>query len=305
MSSRDAARARARGFAYALGAYAIWGLIPVYFKLVAAAPALELLAHRVLWAFALLLPIGWRRDRFAELWRALASRQVLFGLAASTVLLAVNWLIYIWAVYGSRIVEASLGYFLTPLVNVLLGVVALKERLERPVAVALALAGLGVAWLTLAAARPPWIAVGLALSFGSYGLVRKLVRGVGAMAGLTVETALLAPLALGYLAWARERGTLAFLAGPSLLDLLLVLAGPITAIPLLLFAAALARLPLSSLGFMQYVSPSMQFLLAVLVFGEPFSRAQAGAFGLIWLALVLFALHTLRRGAAEPVMEPE
>lgn len=305
MASRDAAHARARGYACALGAYSIWGLIPVYFKLVAAAPALELLSHRVLWAFALLVPIGWHRDRLAELRRALASRQARIGLAASTVLIAVNWLVYIGAVYGGRIVEASLGYFLTPLVNVLLGVVALKERLERPVALALVLAGGGVAWLALAASRPPWIALGLALSFGSYGLVRKLVRGVGAMAGLTVETALLAPLALGYLAWARERGTLAFLSGRPLLDALLVLAGPITAVPLLLFAAALARLPLSSLGFLQYVSPSMQFLLAVLVYGEPFSTAQAGAFGLIWLALVLFALHSLRRGAAEPVMEPE
>ena len=302
MASADAARAR--GYAYALGAYSIWGLIPVYFKLVAAAPPLELLSHRVLWAFALLVPVGWRRDRFLEVRRALGSRPARLGLGVSTVLIAVNWLIYIWAVYGGRIVEASLGYFLTPLVNVLLGVVVLKERLERPVALALVLAGCGVAWLALAAARPPWIALGLALSFGSYGLVRKLVRGVGAMAGLTVETALLSPLALTYLAWARERSTLAFLSGSAPLDALLVLAGPITAVPLLLFAGALARLPLSSLGFLQYLSPSMQFLLAVLVYGEPFSAAQAGAFGLIWLALVLFALHTLRRGAAEPVMEP-
>ncbi len=295
---------RGRGYAYALGAYSIWGLIPVYFKLVASAPALELLSHRVLWAFALLLPIGCRQDRLVELRRALRSRPARRGLAASTVLIATNWLIYIWAVFGGRIVEASLGYFLTPLVNVLLGVVVLKERLERPVAVALAIAAGGVLWLTLLSGRPPWIAVGLALSFGSYGLVRKLVKDVGALAGLTVETALLCPLALAYLAWARERGALAFLAGSPSLDVLLLLAGPVTAIPLLLFAGAVARLPLSSLGLLQYVSPSVQFLLAVLVYGEPFTAARAGAFGLIWLALVLFAAHTLRRGAAEPVMEP-
>jgi chloramphenicol-sensitive protein RarD len=183
--------------------------------------------------------------------------------------------------------------------------VVLRERLERPVVAVLAVAACGVAWLAVVAGRPPWISFGLALSFGSYGLARKLVRGVGAVAGLTVETGLLSPLALGYLAWARERGTLAFHSGSPLFDLLLALAGPITAIPLLLFAGALARLPLSSLGFLQYVSPSMQFLLAVLVYGEPFNAAQAGAFGLIWLALALFGFHTLRRGAAEPVMEPD
>ena len=298
------AAGRRRGYAYALGAYTTWGFIPVYFKLVAAAPPLELLSHRVLWAFLLLLPIGWRRDRLGELGRALRSREARRGLFVSTVLIAVNWLIYIWAVFGGRIVEASLGYFLTPLVSVLLGVFVLKERLERPVALSLAIAACGVVWLTLLSGRPPWIAVGLALSFGSYGLARKLVRGVGAVAGLTVETALLSGLAVGYLAWSHGRGTLAFLSVSPRLDVLLLLAGPITAIPLLLFAGAVARLPLSSLGFLQYVSPSMQFLLAVLVYGEPFSAAQAGAFGVIWLALVVFAAHTLRRGAPEPVMEP-
>jgi chloramphenicol-sensitive protein RarD len=172
------------------------------------------------------------------------------------------------------------------------------------VAIALGLAACGVLWLVVLSGRVPWIAAALALSFGSYGLVRKLVRGVGAVAGLTVETAFLSPLAVGYLVWAHQRGTLAFLAGSPRLAVLLALAGPITAIPLLFFAGAVARLPLSSLGFLQYVSPSMQFLLAVFVYGEPFAMAQAGAFGLIWLALALFALHTLRRGAAEPVMEP-
>jgi chloramphenicol-sensitive protein RarD len=293
-----------RGYGYALGAYAIWGLIPAYFKLVVSAPPLELLAHRVVWALVMLLPIGWRQDRLADFARALGSSRARLGLAASTVLIAINWLVYIWAVASQRIVEASLGYFLTPLVSVLLGVVVLKERLERKVALALSLAAGGVAWLTLASWRAPWISVALALSFGSYGLVRKLVKGTGAVAGLTVETLLLSPLCLGYLVWAHARGTLAFRAGAPVLDALLVLAGPVTAIPLLLFAGAIARLPLSSLGFLQYVSPSMQFLLAVLVYGEPFAAAQAGAFGLIWIALVVFAVHTLRRGAAEPVMEP-
>jgi chloramphenicol-sensitive protein RarD len=296
---------RGRGYAYALGAYAIWGLIPAYFKLLTSTPPLELISHRVLWAFLLLLPVGWRRDRHAELRRALRSREARLGLSASTLLIAVNWLVYIWAVFGGRIVEASLGYFLTPLVSVLLGVLVLKERLERPVALALGLAACGVLWLTLLADRAPWISIALALSFGSYGLARKLVRDVGAVAGLTVETGLLSPLGLGYLAWADAHGTLAFRSGSPGIDVLLVLAGPVTAIPLLLFAGAVSRLPLSRLSFLQYLSPSMQLLLAVLVYGEPFHAAQAAAFGLIWLALVVFAVHTLRRGAAEPVMEPD
>jgi chloramphenicol-sensitive protein RarD len=299
-----AGRGRGRGYLYALGAYTIWGLIPVYFKAVQSAPALEILSHRVLWAFVMLLPVGWRQDRLAELRRAAGSADVRRRLGLSTILIAVNWLVYIWAVFGGRIMEASLGYFLTPLVNVLLGVLVLKERLERPVMAALALASCGVLWLAVIAGRPPWIALALALSFGSYGLVRKLVRNVGAVAGLTVETALLSPLALAYLAWAHERGTLAFFAGSPSRDVLLVLSGPVTAVPLLLFAGAVARLPLSSMGLLQYVSPSVQFLLAVLVYSEPFTAAQAGAFALIWLALVVFAAHTVRRGAAEPVMEP-
>lgn len=294
-----------RGYGYALGAYVVWGLIPAYFKLVVAAPPLEILSHRVVWALVMLLPIAWRQDRLADVARALGSPRARLLLAASTVLIAINWLVYIWAVATQRIVEASLGYFLTPLVSVLLGVMVLKERLERPTAVALALAAGGVAWLTLASGRAPWISAALALSFGSYGLVRKLVKEASAVAGLMVETLFLCPLCLAYLAWAHWRGSLAFRGGSPALDVLLVLAGPLTAIPLLFFAGAVARLPLSSLGFMQYVSPSMQFLLAVGVYGEPFTSAQAAAFGLIWLALVVFAAHTLRRGAAEPVMEPD
>lgn len=293
-----------RGFAYALGAYSIWGLIPAYFKAVGTTPALELLSHRVLWALVLLVGVGLHQDGLLELRGALSNHGALGRLAMSTLLIGVNWLIYIWAVFGGRIVEASLGYFLTPLVSVLLGVVVLHERLARPVAVAIAIAAAGVVWLAILAGRPPWIALGLALSFGSYGLARKLVPGVGAVAGLTVETALLAPLALGYLWLARSQGRLAFGSGAVGRDVLLVLAGPITAVPLLLFAGAVRRLPLSSLGLMQYVSPSLQFLLAVLVYGEPFSASQGAAFTLIGLALALFAAHSVRQRAPEPVMEP-
>jgi len=298
-----AGRDRTRGFAYGLGAYGLWGLIPIYFKAVSSAPPLELISHRVVWALGMLAVLAAWQRRFAELREAFASRRTMGLLAGTTVLIALNWLIYIWAVVNGRIVEASLGYFMTPLVNVLLGVLVLKERLDRPVVVALGLAAAGVLWLTVLSGRPPWVSLGLAASYGSYGLLRKLVR-VGAAAGLTLETAFLFPLALGYLVAAERRGTLAFLSGPPGRDLLLVLAGPVTAIPLLLFAGAAQRLPLTSLGFLQYLSPTLQFLLATLVYREPFGAAQGAAFGLIWLALLVFAVHAVRGGMAEPVMEP-
>lgn len=296
--------ATTRGFIYGLGAYGIWGLIPVYFKAVTSTPALEVLAHRIVWALLMLLAVGLRQDGLRELRSALRHPRARTLLLGTTTLIAVNWLIYIWAVFQGRMVEASLGYFITPLVNVLLGVVVLKERLEGPVRRALLLAAFAVVWLTVLSGQPPWISLGLAASFGSYGLLRKLVP-VGAVAGLTVETLLLAPLALAYLVLSHHRGTLAFRSGSPIRDLLLVAAGPITAIPLLLFAGAVRRLTLISLGFLQYVAPSLQFLLAVLVYREPFGGAQALGFGLIWTALALFAAHTLRRGAAEPLMEPE
>lgn len=251
----------------------------------------------------MLLAVGAWQGRLGELREALRSRRTLAFLFGTTALIAVNWLVYIWAVVNGRIVEGSLGYFITPLVNVLLGVVVLKEHLERPVVVALLLAAAGVFWLTLESGRPPWVSLSLAASWGLYGLLRKLVR-VGAVAGLTVETALLLPLALAYFVVAERRGVLAFGSGSGGLDVLLVLAGPITAIPLLLFAGAARRLPLTNLGFLQYLSPTLQFLLATLVYREPFTAVQAVAFGLIWAALLVFAVHTLRRGMEEPVMEP-
>ena len=292
-----------RGLAYGLAAYGLWGLIPIYFK-AAATPPLELLAHRVVWALGMLLVVCLRQLRFGEVRDALRSKRTLALLAGTTVLIAINWLVYIWAVVNGRIVEGSLGYFMTPLVNVLLGVVVLKERLERPVVGALLVAASGVLWLSFLYGRPPWISLSLAMSFGLYGLLRKLVR-VGAVAGLTVETAFLFPLALGYLVLAGRRGALVFLSGSPGHDLFLVAAGPITAIPLLLFAGAARRLPLTSLGFLQYLSPTLQFFLATLLYREPFSLKQGIGFGLIWAALVIFAIHTLRRGTEEPVMEPE
>jgi chloramphenicol-sensitive protein RarD len=221
-------------------------------------------------------------------------------LSAASALIAVNWLVYIWAILAGRVMEGSLGYFINPLVSVALGVLVLGERLERPVGIAVAVASLGVVWLTVGLGQLPWVSLSLAFSFGSYGLLRKLVP-VGALLGLCVETLLLLPLALGYLVWASVSGRLAFGSGNLRLDVLLVLAGPLTAVPLLFFAAAARRLPLSTLGFLQYLSPTVQFLLAVFVYGEPLDAARAGAFAFIWAGLALFTAYTVRKSWARTV----
>ena len=251
----------------------------------------------MVWAVALLVALAWRQDRLADVRAALRRPRTLALLGASTVLIAVNWLVYIYAVVSSRMLEASLGYYINPLVNVLLGVLVLHETLRPLERVAVALAAAGMLWLALHLGQPPWISLALAASFGLYGFVRK-VAPVGALTGLTIETLLLLPFTLGVLSWKLATNRAAFLAGDTGLDVLLVLAGPVTAIPLLCFAAAARRLPLTTLGFLQYLSPTLQFLLAVLVYGEPFRRAQAGAFVFIWSALALFAFSA-RRGAAE------
>ncbi len=271
--------------------------MPVYIRAVRAAPVVEVLCHRVTWALVFLLVLSWGQGRIRGFMPALRSGRTLAVLSASTVCIAVNWLVYIWAVVNGRVLEASLGYYITPLVNVLLGVAILGERLERPVRVAVGIAAGGVLWLALHVGQLPWIALTLATSFGLYGLLRKLAA-VGPLAGLTIETALLFPLTGGYLAWALVSGRAAFLSGHPTLDVCLLLGGPVTAVPLLLFAAAARRLPLSTMGFLQYLSPTLQFLLAVFAYGEAFDRAHAVAFALIWTAVALFAAR--RAGAAAP-----
>jgi chloramphenicol-sensitive protein RarD len=266
----------------------------VYIKAVAAAPVLEVLSHRIVWAFVLLLAVAWWRGDVPELAAAVRSPRTLGVLAASTTAIAVNWLVYIWAVQNGHVLDSSLGYFINPLVNVLFGVLLLRERLDRTVRVAFAIAALGVVWLAVRGGHVPWIALALATSFGSYGLLRKLAP-VGALVGLTIETALLTPLAGGYLVWAAAGGRAAIFSGSVALDALLLLAGPVTAIPLLFFAGAARRLPLSTLGFLQYLSPTLQFLLAVLAYREPLDAPRLVAFALIWTALAIFAVHTGRR----------
>ena len=285
-------------------AFLLWGLFPLYWKLLAAVPALEVVAHRTAWGFVAVAAWVTLRGRWADA-RSVASRPATIArLAGSAVLIALNWLLYVWAVIHDHVVEASLGYFINPLVNVLLGVLVLRERLSRAQRVAVALAAAGVAVLTVGHGRLPWIALALAVSFGLYGLARKTV-GADAVVGLLWETGLLAPLAFGWLASLDARGTGSFGAGHPGASALLALGGAVTAVPLVLFALGARSLPLSTLGLLQYVSPSIQFLLAVLVFREPFTAAHAATFACIWAALGVLSWDLRRRlryerAAAQP-----
>jgi len=296
----DAIRRQARaGVAYGLAAYAWWGLVPIYFKAVVFVGALEVLAHRVVWSVVLLSLLMLFQRRWRAALEVLRSPRTALTLAGTTVLIASNWFVFIWAVGHDRVLESSLGYFINPLVNVLLGFVFLGERLTRWQSASVLLAGAGVAYLTLSYGRFPWIALVLAGSFGVYGLLRKTAP-VGSLVGLTVETSLLCPLALGYLVWLRARGDAAFGAGSVGVDVLLALAGVVTAVPLLWFASAARRLRLATVGFLQYLAPTGHFLLAVLTFGEPFTRTHLVSFACIWTALAVYSIDTARGPTRQP-----
>lgn len=283
---------RRTGLICGLGAYVAWGVLPLYFRLLAAAPPIEIVAHRVIWSLLFLAGLITIAGRWARLRAALTAR-VLGILVVTATLIAANWLIFIWAILGGHVLEASLGYYLNPLFNVLLGVVLLKERLSRAQGAAVLLAAAGVAALASGAAAGLGISLSLALTFGLYGFVRK-VAPVEALEGLTLETAILVPVAAGYIMWVRG-GLAGFAAFDAVTDVLLALAGIVTAVPLLLFNAAAKRLPYSTLGFLQYIAPSLQFLLAVAAFGEQVTAAHAICFAAIWAALAIFAIDGIRR----------
>lgn len=294
------------GMLAAILAYTLWGLLPVYWKLIQHIPAAEILAHRIVWSFILLAVILAVRDYGRRMKKSLSHRQTLLAFAGSGTLLAINWLTYIWAVNSGFIVEASLGYYINPLVNVVLGVLFLKERL-RPwqwLAVGLALAG--VAYLTFNYGRFPWISLTLAGTFGLYGLLRKTAT-LGSLEGLSVEMALLILPALGYLAYLHADASGAFGETAST-TLLLVLTGAATATPLLLFAYGARKVPLSTIGILQYIAPSMQLVLGVVVYGEPFPRARFVGFLCIWIALLIYTTETVlrfrKRGAMVPKAAP-
>lgn len=284
------------GVLYAALAYSAWGLLPMFFKQITGVDALEIVAHRVVWALVFLLGVLLVLRRWAWLRAVAGQPRLLLTFAFSALLLSANWSIYVWAVQNARVVDASLGYFILPLVNVALGFVFLRERPRTGQWLAVSVAAAGVAWLTLQAGRPPWIALVLAVTFGIYGLLRKLAS-LGALEGLTLETLLLSPLALGWLAWLGWQGQGALVQAHSATLGWLLLAGPLTAVPLLLFAAGARRIPLTTLGILQYISPSLQLLLGVWLYGEAFGAARAIGFYLIWLALLLYSAEGLWFGA--------
>ena len=288
------------GLAYGVAAFGFWGLAPIYFKAVATVPAMEVLAHRIVWSAVVLGVVLTAKRRWSEVVAAVTDRRTLGVLAVTAVLIAVNWYLFIWAVANDRVLQASLGYFINPLVNVFLGVMFLKERLSRAGKIAVALAAVAVAWLTVWGGELPWVSLVLAFSFGIYGLLRKQAP-VKPVPGLTVETALMLPAAVAFLALEVSRGGMYFGTGSMRLDLLLVAAGLVTAVPLLWFTAAARLLPLSTLGFVQYLAPSLHFLLAVVVYGEALTPQRLIAFGFIWCALAIFTVDQLRgRGQRVP-----
>lgn len=293
----------ARGALAAAACYFCWGLFPLYWKLLADVEAAELIAHRHIWSLAFVLGVMAAGAGFADLRAALRSRVALQWHALSGALLTVNWLVYVWGVNHGHVLETSLGYFLVPLVNVALGRLVLQERLRPAQWVAIGCAALGVGLMLGQVGRPPWIALTLAATFGVYGLLRKK-SPLGPLTGLGLETLLLAPFAVAFVLWQQHTGAGALGRVTPTEHVLLVSAGVVTAVPLLLFAYGARRIRLSTLGLLQYIAPTVQFILGVWVFHEPFSRDRAAAFAFIWCGLALYTADNLwaQRRAPAPVV---
>lgn len=309
-SPAETAAAEARkGLLFAIGAFLIWGLLPLYLRPLHEVPALTIMSHRLVWCCLFVMIWLAARGELAGVKRALGTPSTLLRLCGSAVLISINWLVYVWSVGNGHVLDASLGYFINPLVNVLLGVVLLGERLNRVQWLSVATAASGVAWLTAQAGHVPWIALALAFSFSGYGLIRKLVA-VDAITGLASETALIAPLGIGWLLWQQASGAGAFAGNGPFLSGWLIAGGLVTAVPLALFAAGARRIPYSTVGLIQYIGPTLQLLLGVFLFHEAFGAARAAGFVLIWTALALYAgdgLWRARRSAppAAPVATAE
>lgn len=281
-----------RGITYAVGAYLVWGLLPLYWKALQHVSAGEILANRIVWSFAFLMLLLLLRKEWGQVRQTLAKPRTAAVLLATSTLLSINWLLYIWAVNAGFIVETSLGYFINPLVNVLLGVIFLRERLRPFQWIPIGLAASGVLYMTLSYGQPPWIALALAFTFGIYGLLKKRLP-LGALPGLASETALMTPLALIFLGYLTVQSQAAYTqSGPGTIGLLLF-SGIATALPMLLFNAAVRKINLSTIGILQYMAPTMQFLIGVLIFQEPFTPARVVGFTLIWTALALYSVESL------------
>jgi len=289
-----AARLSPRGLAAAAAAFTIWGLFPVYLHPLSGVPALQVIAQRVGWSCLFLF--GWMllRGELGRISATLARPALLGRLTLTACLISCNWLVYVWSVTHAHIVDTSLGYYINPLVNVLLGVLLLRERLNLAQWTAVTLAALAVLYLALLAGRPPWISGALALSFSLYGFVRKVIS-VDALPGLATETLLLAPLALGYLLWCEATGSGALGHSGVTVDALLVGSGLVTAVPLCFFAYGARALPYSTIGVLQYIAPSLQLLCGVVLYHEKFGAAMAAGFALLWLGLLIFAVDGWRQ----------
>lgn len=292
-----------KGMVYAAGAYVSWGLLPIFWKALGGVPAFEILAHRIVWGLAVAVLLIALRGRWGALGAALRDRRTLLVFAASSLLLAFNWFVYIWAVNAGHILETSLGYFINPLVNVALGVIFLRERLRVGQGLAVGVALLGVLSLTLLYGAPPWIALGLALTFGAYGLLRKTAP-LASLDGFALETLLMGLPALAYVLWLGAAGGGAFGHGGPVTTLLLVAAGVVTAVPLLLFAAGARLITMTTLGVLQYISPTLQLVLGVTLYGEQLGPQRLLGFGLVWVALLIYSgeglLRSVRRAGPVP-----
>jgi chloramphenicol-sensitive protein RarD len=289
-----AARLSPRGLGAAAGAFTIWGLFPIYLHYLSGVPALQVIAQRVVWSCVFLLAWLALRGELGRLSLTVGRPALLARLALTAVLISINWLVYVWSVAHNHIVDTSLGYYINPLVNVVLGVFVLRERLNLAQWVAVGLAAVAVLYLALLAGRPPWIAGTLAVSFSLYGLVRKIIS-VDALPGLATETLLLMPLSVAYLTWCQWAGSGALSTQGPATAALLIGSGLITAIPLFLFAYGARALPYSTVGVLQYIAPSLQLLCGVALFHESFGPALAAGFALIWVALIIYAADGLWR----------
>ena len=295
----DSQRADFRdGIIAGLVAYLIWGFLPIYFTTIAAVAPLEVLSHRILWAIPFGAAILFARRQWPEVSRALTHRGMLGWLALSAIFIAANWLIYIWAIQDERIFETSLGYYISPLIYMLVGVVFFGERLRQLQSLAVVLATIGVLVLTISGGTLPWVALALAGTFIVYGVIRKRVV-IGGMPGLFVETLLLSPFALAWFLWLVRDGQAMFGNSDVTTTFWLVMAGPITALPLLCFALAARRLPLTTIGFMQFLAPTLQFCTGI-YYGEQLTTAHVICFGCIWAAVAFFSYDALAAGKKKP-----
>lgn len=285
-------------------AYTLWGFFPLYWKLLHQVPALQVIGHRIVWSFLLLVVILFFTGQWTSFHDSASNPKTISIYSVAAVLLTINWLVYVWGVNTGFIVETSLGYFINPLISVLLGVLFLHERLRTTQWIPIAIAAAGVGYLTAVYGRLPWIALTLAVSFGFYGLVKKLAP-LGSLHGLTLETGIVFPVALAYLIVVGLRGDGDFITQGALTTVLLIGAGPVTTIPLLLFASAARQIPLSIVGLLQYIAPTLQFLIGVFIYREPFDRSLLIGFCIVWIALIIFWVENFlaHRTPVEPIPE--